>query len=564
MKASRRIQFVVTLGLVLILSLVSCAAPAPAPTPSPTPIPTPTPAPAPTPAPTPAPKPTPTPTPTGPSGELRVALVNFGGERLDPMLASGSGGGNIIDVIFDALTGFRGKLVPELAERWEFAPDGLSWTFYLRKGIKFHNGEDLKADDVKFSLERLSSGEALDSWGRTTFDRAEIVDDYTVRVFTKGKQPYFTFINGPFYSPMGAIMPKDYFERVGKEAFERRPIGSGPFKFVRRVPGDTIEFEAVADHYRQVPAFKKVTEVLMPEEATRIAALKTGMMDVIDGVGIESVKELEADGLRTFAVNQATSSVWFYGTFEKGAAGMPTADIRVRQALSLAINRDEIIKNFFLGKATPAMPTMVMENSADIDVPYWKDYLSKAYRYDPEEAKKLLKDAGYPNGFTFKLWAYSQAGAAHQPKLSEVVQNYWLKIGVKTDVTPIDYGTFNRWRKVVPAAPEVLGQAAIHASSFRPPTALQLPRGVSGKVTSVFGNMMPELEALMTAAQSEIDGVKRKEIIAQALKTMVDSYTLLAIATVPELCALGPKVDYAFPEVSPYIMTNIEDIKHKK
>jgi peptide/nickel transport system substrate-binding protein len=494
---------------------------------------------------------------------LREGTATFSGGRLDPIYAAGSDAGNFGVLIFDSLTTFRnGQPGPKVADRWEIASDGLSWTFYIHKGIKFHNGEDLTADDVKFSLDRYCSKESLQTWIRDAIDHVEVVDDYTVRVFTKGSQPYLAHITDSYYLS-GRIMPKDYFQKVGQQYFEQHPIGSGPFKFVSLVPGDMAEAEAVTNNFRVVPAFKTIQIIIIPEETTRVACLRTGVLDLTE-CGLDSAQELDTAGFRVVAFGHSLDNIFFWGTQEKAAAGMPTADVRVRQALSLAINRDEIIKTFYYGKAGPPTPPAVMQDSADIDVPYWMDYAAKAYRYDPVAAKQLLTDAGYPNGFTFKLLTYPQTG--NPDKLAPVVQGYWLRIGVKTEIYPLDYATFDRWRKTVlslPCPPELLGQASTHNTGFRPATALQLVRVFGSFAPRMFSGMNPELDKLMTDAQSEINPTKRKDIIAKALTTVMDSYVALVIAAHPDMCALGPAVDIDFPGSSPYMGINVEAAKHR-
>jgi peptide/nickel transport system substrate-binding protein len=303
----------------------------------------------------------------------------------------------------------------------------------------------------------------------------------------------------------------------------------------------------------------------MPEETTRLASLKTGEIDISE-CDLESVGELEASGLRTPVVGRSMNAIYFYGVYEKEAAGLPTADLRVRQALSLAINRDEIINSFYQGKAGPPTPPMLMDGSADIDAPYWDIYAANTYRYNLEEAKQLLKEAGYPNGFTFKLWNY-EVGGTNLPKLAQIVQGYWLKIGVKAEIVPIDKGSFDKWRNVgpdKPCPPEILGQASPHNNGFRPATALQLVRGFGSRVNKVFGTTMPELDKLMDSATTEMDAGKRKEIVAKATKIILDSYACLVIANVPDMCVIGPAVDIKLPDNSAYFCVNLEIAKHRK
>lgn len=453
------------------------------------------------------------------------------------------------NTIFDFILGLKGgsELAPELAERWEAAPDGQSYTLYLRKGIKFQNGEDFGADDVKFSLERYAAKESTYSEVRRMVDRMEVVDASTLRIYTKGTQPFFLYMIAAAGNPaQGLMMPKDYIERQGIEYFMRHPVGTGPYKFVRHVGGDIAEYEAVDKHWRQTPTFKRLSVILMPEETTRLAALKTGEIDATEA-SLDAIPELESLGFKIFPLQVWTPMINLHGAYDPRAAGMPITDIRVRQALSLAINRDEIRKSFFFGKADPPPPPYLFNGAADLDNPFWMDYAAKAYRYDPEEAKKLLKEAGYANGFNIKLYTTVIRGAPFLPKLGEIVAGYWMRIGVKAELVPVDWGVFQGYR--ARRDPLLLGQAA----TFRYADALVTPQSLSFGYHSVgthglFHPGNPEFDKLIDSALGESDAAKRKDLVAKATKIATDSYVSLMIAEVPGLSVFSPRIDIAMPK----------------
>ncbi|MBI4303228.1 MAG: ABC transporter substrate-binding protein [Chloroflexi bacterium] len=549
MRISQRIRVAAALGLVIVLLLAGCATPAPAPTPVPTPTPTPTPAPAPAPTPAPKPTPAPAPTPTGPYGELRLALSSIGGETFDPAKESATGISSIIAPILDFMFRLDDKsdLVPGVIDKWELAPDGLSWTYYIHKGIKFHNGSDLTAKDVKFSLERYASSIASYSEMRRQLDRVEQVDDYTVRAYTKGTQPYLPFMS-TFYNPLqGQVLPKDYVEQRGISDFNLRPVGSGPFKFVRHIRGDLVEYEAIDKHWRQTPAFKKLTIILMPEETTRTASLKTGAVDAIE-IGLETSNELTALGYKTLDADIMINDIVVFGSHLPQAATMPLSDVRVRQALSLAINREEIGKTFFYGKMTPALPPKITPVARDVDMAFWADYAAKAFRYDPDEAKRLLKEAGYTDGFSIRLYAAPMGGAPYIPKLAEVIIGYWRRVGVDAQVAVRD------WAAIRPLfaqpAPELIGQPLI-LREFTNPVTVQVIMNTfgAGSLFRLLGNTRPDIDALLNTAISEVDANKRKEALNSLNKMLTDSYLDIELGAVPGLYAIGPKVDLGFPGV---------------
>ncbi len=501
-------------------------------------------------------------------------MSTFGTESFDPLTATGSTKQLLLSPIFDYL--FRGdptgKKGTGVAERWEMATDGLSWTVFVRKGVKFHNGDDLTAKDVKFSLDRYGVDDTFYAFVKNAQERVEVVDDYTVRVFTKGPQPYYWLFASFEDTQQGMVMPKGYFEKVGKDRFKLSPVGTGPFRFVRHVGGDLVEYEAQTQHYRQVSAFKKLITILVPEETTRVAMLKTGQLDIID-IGIESAAELEASGFRAGSLSGVHPGVNFYGSYDPRAKGMPTSDVRVRQALSLAINREEIGKNFFFGKLQSPLPPSMRQNQADIDLPFWRTEAAKVFRYDVEEAKRLLKEAGYANGFTFKLYTFPDSEAPYLPKLAEIIQAYWAKIGVKAEVIPVDKGTYQGWtQRTTPGSGSndiIVGQAATNAPGGGTNAIRNLANTYAhdGPHKTLFGvaqgNPAFELPGLINAAFGEIDATKRNEMVAKAIRLGLDAYTVAVIGTAPTMAGLGPRVDISFPPGSQSIILNIENAKHR-
>lgn len=486
-------------------------------------------------------------TQTGSYGELRIAVSTFGAELFDPILATGTETYNLVAPVFDYSVGAEAGAPASngLVEKWELAPDGLSWTFNIRRGVKFHDGSGLTAKDIKFSLERYSLKEANRAYLRDNLDRIDVLNDYSVRVYTKTKQPYFLSFAGLATGDQGMAMPKDYIEKVGIENFRNRPIGTGPFQLIKWNRGDSAEYEAHATYWRGAPAFKKLTVALVPEETTRLALLKTGASDAIE-VTMEGAVAVEAAGLRTAAMDTNQVMVMLHGVYEAGAAALPAANIKVRQALSLAINRDEIGKNYFYGKMLPAMPPYIRPNQPEIDIPYWKDYSAKLFRYDLAEAKRLLGEAGYANGFAITM--YASASAPYTAALAEVVAGYWQKIGVKPDIIPVDYGAIRRALYAVPQPANMFGVAMPFAAqgSFVTPRS-QIGFTWNRGVWNLLANAMPRVNPLYDAALSETDQAKRKELIAELIKIDVDSLTMLTLGAVPAVAGLGPRVDVDFP-----------------
>jgi len=339
-------------------------------------------------------------------GTLVIALDTLGAQTMDPILEGRAPHAHYQAPVFDSLVGFdydKGGIGPGVADRWELDAAGSAWTFFLRAGLQWHNGDPLTAHDVKFSLERTMSPESVATQAaalRRNVERIEVVDDRTVRVYTKQVQPYFPESLSRAVFQEGQLMPKKYIETVGVEAFRKKPIGSGPWKFVRSVPGDRIEYEAVDyPHWRGTPHFKRLVILLVPEESTRVAMVQTGEAGIAS-ISPETMREVEKAKLRVVSVPGTMQAIYqFYGLYRPEFQHSPLADVRVRQALSLAINRQQIIDHVMYGQASWPLPLGTFRYSVDMDLKRWETWAREALRYDPERAKQLLAEAGYANGF---------------------------------------------------------------------------------------------------------------------------------------------------------------------
>ncbi|MBI2957372.1 MAG: ABC transporter substrate-binding protein [Chloroflexi bacterium] len=504
-----------------------------------------------------------------PFGELRVVLSSMAGEVLYPTALTCAGRQDLLSPMFDTLFNLDGsKIAPGVVERWEASPDGLTWTYYIRKGIKFHDGSELTATDVKFSIED-STRDRFTTVMKDTLARVDVLDTYSIRIVTKFSEPFFQFLSS-FYCPnFSLVIPKATYERNGYDAFVGKPVGSGPWRFARRVPGDMIQFEANANYWGQVPAFKSLSTILAPEESTRIAMLRTGAGDMAD-VSVEGAVSLESAGLRSVGMNPVSIGVELLGAYESKAAGMPISDARVRQALSLAINRNDIIKTLFSGKAIPSAPVWMSEiHEENVDIAYWLDQAAKVYnRYDLSAAKQLLQAAGYASGFSIKLTAFPVGGSVSLPKLAEVVQGYWKAIGVNAEIIPVsDYGTIRPYVNVL-QSDRMIGQAMAFRATTRPntPDFLNAYLHSTKGSQALLGKAFPELDRLLDVARTEINTAKRKATIDQIIKMAADTNVILTVAQVPAMVGLGSEVDDAgfLNSRTAHILQYANRMKHRK
>jgi peptide/nickel transport system substrate-binding protein len=333
--------------------------------------------------------------------ELSIALSSFSAETLDPALQ----GHNVkyyLSLMFDYLVGVTPDGQPSqaggLASKWESSADHKRWTFQLRKGVKFHDGTEMTSEDVKFSLQRAMSKRSTTGYAgplRTLIQEIETpAPDRVVIVLKESTLIIPTYLSRSL-STEGMVLPKKYIEANGDDVFARKPVGTGPYKFVEQVVGSHIKMTAVDNHWRiGVPKYKTITFKLVPEETTRIALLRRGEVDVAD-VSRERVKELEKEG---FPVHMRKEEAIIHMWWVLGPDGRtpPTKDKRVREALNLAIDRAEVAQSIFGGYAEPAAIPMGL--SWSFKEVGFKVTPEMAYPYDPARAKKRSSSPASPRG----------------------------------------------------------------------------------------------------------------------------------------------------------------------
>jgi peptide/nickel transport system substrate-binding protein len=432
-------------------------------------------------------------------GTLAVAVSDLGTENLDVILASTNN--NILTIVHERLMLYneKGELIPWLAESWKMSEDGRQWTFNLRKGVKWHNGDPFTSADVKFSFERFISDAAKSSWSpmhRQTVDQIETPDDYTVRVLAKAP-PYV------FYEDAVAgtyIINKKYFEKVGLDAFSKQPTGTGPWKLTRFTPGARAELEANVDYWGSKPVWDNLVILHAPEESTRSAMLKRGEADIIS-VSFDNALTLRDQGYE-LRQTKATSipSLCFAGYWMQPG---PTSDQRVREALDIAINRQELCDSFFKGFAKPGAG-----NFALTDLHYGFDPIWYSPKYEPDRAKQLLKDAGYPGKYSdpaIKLFSVAQF--AWEPDFLQVISGYWEAVGVKTQLVPMDFTAMrSAW---VAADPKLMGGVVPWIGAG---AALnQMPAQQNNMTTQGVNHAAsdPELDKMFLDTIAELDVKKR-------------------------------------------------------
>ena len=346
---------------------------------------------------------------------------------LDPYNASDTLSQAVVKSFYEGLFGFDKdmKLVNVLAEGYEASPDGLVYTVKLRQGVKFQNGEDFNAEAVKINYERVM--DKKNSLKRyvlfSNIDRIDVVDAHTVK-FTL-KKPFSAFINQLAHPSGGMICPKALEKWGAQIAFH--PCGTGPFIMKDYNPAEVLKVEKNPNYWRAgYPKVDSITFKPVVENSTRVAMLLTGEAQYAFPLPAEQVKQIEKrDAVR---VDVTPSIITRY--VEMNMTKKVFQDVRVRQALNYAINKEALVKVAFNGYADPATGVAPMNVDYAVKLGPWP--------YDPKKARELLKEAGYPNGFRVTLWSgYNHSTAM---KIIQFLQQQLAQVGVKADIRALEAG----------------------------------------------------------------------------------------------------------------------------
>jgi peptide/nickel transport system substrate-binding protein len=370
------------------------------------------------------------PPPEGPEGTLIRAVTTFP-NSLDLPQAAERQASTTAWQLYDSLVWLNddNEIEPALAESWEISDDGTEYTFYLREGVSFHNGEPFNADAVVFSWERAKDAgfEYSDQWQEAS--SVEKIDEYTVKITTPEPNALFFSILADAW----AMIPPGYFEEVGQEGFNEHPVGTGPYEFIEWVKGDHITFEANLDYWRGAPKIQTVIFRPIPESSTRVAAIQTGEVDIVTRlsseeaqslVGVENVKIIKYPVTRVYyiAFNNLTTGV-----------GQPTEDPLVRQAMNYAVDVDAIIDALFDGFAKPASGYVATGELGYGNV--------EPFGYDPEKAKELLAEAGYPDGFAMDM-ACPAGAYTNFEEVCEAVVGFLGDVGIDVSLEIMESGQY--------------------------------------------------------------------------------------------------------------------------
>jgi len=484
---------------------------------------------------------------TKPEGEMRFALyVTVAPAWLDPGEAVPDNLTPfwIMYALHDALV----KPMPgngmenSLAESWSMGEDRLGYEFKLRKGLKFHNGDPFTAEDVAFSFRRAKGVQLQEK-----VKEVVVVDPHTVRFVLHEPWPDFMAFYGTLATAASWITPKNYFEKVGPDGFKKHPIGLGPYKFVSQKPGLELVLEADETYWRKAPSVKRLVFMSVPEATTRLAMLSRGEVDLaylLEGQLGESIKNdpklklVFSGGIGTF----------FLDFLDMWDPKSPWADQRVRKAASLAIDRQALSDADTLGASKPN--GNIVLKRFEYALPIEPD------PYDPARAKKLLAEAGYPNGFD----AGDLTPVPPYFATGEAIVGFLGAIGIRTRLRTMERAAYfsalgsKKLTGVCVCVTASYGNASTRMSAFVPSNG--------GLAYGAF----PDMDELYQRQLKETDPAKREAMLHQIQRTLHERTRFAPIFDYFWPSGLGPRVEEpSLMRIDPFPWSApLEDVRLKR
>jgi peptide/nickel transport system substrate-binding protein len=482
-----------------------------------------------------------------PEGEMRWALyVTLSPLWFDPAEVSGQITPFwVLYALHDALVKpMPGNLMaPSLAESWTVSADQKTYEFKLREGLKFHNGDPFTAEDVKFSFHRAKGSKVLHEKVREVV----VVGPTRVRFVLHEAWPDFMTFYGTMVTGAGWVVPKKYVEQVGNDGFKKHPIGLGPYKFVSNNPGVELVMEANESYWRKMPSVKRLVFKSVIESTTRMAMLKRGEVDVAYLLDVPQAEEVKRDPNLKLAFSGGIAT-FFFDFLDQWDPKSPWADKRVRQAANYAIDRQALSEAETLGASKPAGNHV--PRSFEFALPL------EPYPYDPARAKKLLAEAGYPNGF--------DAGELHQLppyfSLGEAIVNYFQAVGIRIRMRPMERAAFfsliqsKKAKGVCVCTSSLYGNAASRLSEVIPSDGAWAYGGY------------PDIDALFKQQAVETDRKKREALLHQIQRLVYQRVRYGPIYDYIWPSGIGPRVaEPALMMINPYPWSApLEEVRLKK
>lgn len=463
---------------------------------------------------------------------------------LDPAIVTDGESFKVTENIFETLLNFGEQdttVNPGLAKEWEVSEDGLTYTFHLQEGVKFHDGTDFNAEAVVKNVERWKGGaeekfyyfhSMFKSEGEDIIKSVEAVDDYTV-VFTLSR-PQAPFLKNIAMSPFGIASPTA-FESAG-DAFGDNPVGTGPFKFVEWKRNDSITVEKNEDYWQEgLPKLDKIIFRSIPDNSARLNALTTGEIDLADGINPSDAATVESNA-ELQLIERPSMNIGYLGLT---TTRKPFDNALVRQAVNYAIDKQAIVDAFFQGRAEVAvnpMPSSISGYNEEIE----------GYPYDPEKAKELLAEAGY-DGEEIELWAMP-VPRPYMPdgqKVAEAIQKNLADVGIPSKIVTFEWATYLEKAKNGEADAFLLGWTGDNGDADNFLYTLLDKDTIGSNNYTYYSN--EEVHELLISAQSETNEEKRNDLYKQAQAIIHEDAPWVPLAhSTPLLAAKKGVTDY-FP-----------------
>jgi peptide/nickel transport system substrate-binding protein len=469
--------------------------------------------------------------------------VNRGAENLDPVTQDANPDIWAFMQIYQQLVRVNVKgdgFEPDLAERWTTSADGRTWTFFLRKNARFSNGDPVTAGDAVWSLKRARDTKGPWKWALEAVEDIAAKDDHTVVISLK--EPWAPFLADiSLFS--NSILPEKVFKSASQDDISNKPIGSGPFMLVEWKKGEELVMKA-NPHYHEkgVPKTQELRIRYIPDDNSRIIALQSGDVDGIDFPPFSRVEELRKDPKLAAQLNPSTQ----VSHLSLNTREAPLNNVKFRQALAYATDRAGIVKAVCFGHCTPAT-TFLPQTTL------YFNKGAKAYGYDLNKAKQLLKESGIATPVTLKI-LFRSNDAVHQPT-AVALKEMWGKLGVNVELDPLDRGTATQRYRANQF------QVYITAWTNDIPDPSQLAAyelGFTESQSYHSGYQSAEMDALLARGQRELNADKRRQIYYEIQDLALRDSPLIWLYYSPYTIALNKKMKgFVQMATGPWIFKNV-------
>jgi len=472
---------------------------------------------------------------TGEPKQGGTLIVAFGVPvtSLDPGYAVGTQGQVVRKTIMESLV-YRdeeGNYLPQLAERWETDPDGLTWRFYLRKGVKFHDGTDFTAEAVRRSIMRMIDPEkGLPRGADIKFiDSVDVVDDHTVEI--KTKQPVGPFLAYVAMDTMSILSPASLDQWNNDIGWH--PVGTGPFKFESYVPEESITVVRNEDYWGEPAYLDSIIFKTVPEDATRLTMLEAGEADIVVNLPAYQISRFEGSPNVEVRVDQCTrvAHIGFNCLSE------PFDDVRVRQAMNYAVDKEALVTGILTGLGEPAHSVFAPAT--------WGYSAVGKYPHDPEKAKALLADAGYPNGFKAKLQT-PQGRYFMDRETAVAFQAQMAEVGIDLEIETVDWATYLQILRYPPETNEtqvyLLGWESGTADFQLPAENIFHSSSWAPKQWNTMFYKNEKTDDLIERAGAEVDSEQRMKLAEELQKTIMEDAPWVPLYVYPQITAVRKSV----------------------